>query len=564
MAIPIPTGIKLPYALTDVHSNIATSREIYELAEEGLIGAESHSLGFHDVANLDSMKEVPFIQWSEQANTQWWAYVEEGPVGEQAADYLQQMVEERRQIAKDYMEGFHDLGQRLAEALQDEGEPTTDMDQLLDNVAAGRAPAELENGQTLAKADVINAFWQQNQADIEALQAKYTQLQEFPQQLDEWMDGKGIERTPELNAVLEKHRYSGMGDGRVDSEALVGSTGYTINQQGSDPFIDLEMARTALYRFDDPFPPGSTGKVDLKAALAQEVRIGLTFGDAGLVSNTVARHQMKAERSALVESYQQYFQPTYDAFYEQLGAELEPSFSYQDLIDNLKAGLPPAAMEDGSLHPAADQIMAYVDEHQSRLDMVQQLQTSLESFPKSMTEWLETNQQKVNDLVYSLYGLEPWETGEYARGMRQLSIFSFDGVISGDKQERLQQLKVNAEAHAETLANNLADQLSGNWLQAPFSLDQLVDNFRHGRPLGEKEDGSLHPQYQQIEAFGAEFKDQIVSYIDNLWLLEGRTSPDLEAFGYQSARNMIDELVAQIEQSRQPFPIEPKDVTTDV
>jgi len=146
-----------------IHSHNATRAEAQELIQEGLVGEFSTAL---NVISEETIDEFRFTQWSEQANSQWWALMSEGEAGKEAAQHLQEMVSTRRSHASNYLDDYFTLSNKLAELLQDDYPVSAELDQLLDNVDAGREPHINIDGSELPKSDKLNQFWQEHQSEI--------------------------------------------------------------------------------------------------------------------------------------------------------------------------------------------------------------------------------------------------------------------------------------------------------------------------------------------------------------------------------------------------------------
>ena len=86
-----------------MQANHSTNEELKELIAENLIGEQSRSDNFY---SSNTINEFRYNLWSERSNSQYWALKNDGPLGEQASDYLQQMVDGRRAAATDYLGKF--------------------------------------------------------------------------------------------------------------------------------------------------------------------------------------------------------------------------------------------------------------------------------------------------------------------------------------------------------------------------------------------------------------------------------------------------------------------------
>ncbi|WP_372830970.1 hypothetical protein [Pontibacterium sp.] len=61
-----------------IQSHSATSREVQELKDEGLVGENTTAL---NVMSVDTMDRFRVTQWSEEINSQWWGLTGEGALG---------------------------------------------------------------------------------------------------------------------------------------------------------------------------------------------------------------------------------------------------------------------------------------------------------------------------------------------------------------------------------------------------------------------------------------------------------------------------------------------------
>jgi len=177
----------------------------------------------------------------------------------------------------------------------------------------------------------------------------------------------------------------------------------------------------------------------------------------------------------------------------------------------------------------------------------------------------EENADRAYREVQSQYGLERWEQGKLARrGSGRLGESGFlfnresfenaDTFSIGDKQYSRQEWKEMLQEKAHELENSLLKKLhsaqsdtSGDRLD----LDQLIDNFRNGRPLGSLPDGSLHPAADKIEQYFGGLSEQLAAYIDSEWLRDGSFKPPEET--EQTSDEIATELLALIAESRKAW-----------
>ncbi|MDI3324567.1 hypothetical protein QKW35_09280 [Pontibacterium granulatum] len=534
-----------------IHAHSATREEFQELKAEGLVGENSSGL---NVMSVNTMDRFRITQWSEEINSLWWGLSGEGELGRQAAGYLEQMTAERRQIASSYMDDFFSLSNTLAENLQDNYPASTDLDELLDNVLAGRKPSENSDGSLVPKADKVEAFWVENRDQIDAMQQTYEDLKACPDNLSGWLDEKQIERPLAMDQLVEKHRYSGLNGKYAGAQGLLDSTSFQLSAGGDGQQLEnFGPLGIPMDTMDMPL----LERYDLEAANAMmqhSIDLALRLGDAGMMKHAVASELMHSERRAILADYQTSFQSMSTAFYDQLG-ELEPRFSLQDLLDNVAADNEVAMLEDGSEHPQAEQIQAFVKSVDSQLTTLVDKQQRMDQLPRTRLEWqaIPENNRLAQQVVYQQYGLEPWETGRNSRAIRPeqwMGLDHFEGAGAAT-QERLL-----SEAHQRMvrLQDLVLDarRFSGD---VSFDLDQLIDNFRSGQPLGLTDAGQLHPNSQAIEEMFRANEEEFVAYIDTLWMLgkqDNLSMVDYRSWMTEDNRaGFAEELLDLIVQSRQ-------------
>jgi len=543
-------------SLGQVHARNAVSSEVQELIDEKLIGEQSRANPFYSSENMDSFDVT---QWSNSHNSQWWALMGEGEVGEQAAGYLEQMLDERRDKAANYLNQFFQLAGTLAEQLQDEGAPSAEFDQILDNVAAGRSPTQLSDGSELPKADQINAFWQQNQAAIETLNQQYQALKDAPAELDDWIDQNGISRSPELNQLLGEHRYSGFNGYYEDSEALLQSSGHNLNMNAG--ISDLAADKADLLRPMHLFGPfagglGTQANADLRQ---HSLTVAMRLGDAGMLKNAVGTQMMNAERQQLLTEYNQIYQPVADDFYQSM-QDLEPAVALQDLLESMSNNTEADLLASGEPHPQADRIQQFIDDHRFQLNAVNNSQEKLDALARTPGEWLQQagNTQKAEQAVFQEYGLEPWESGMNARWLRP-GTWTGTQEFSSAGAERQQQLVNAAQSRENHLQSAVQEALAGSDFQ-DFDMAQLLDNYRFNRPLAMTADGSVHPRSEAIEAMFEQNEDMFIAHIDSQWLLGKEDNLSRVDYNqwmtYDRAEGYADELLALIQQSQQVISFE--------
>lgn len=531
-----------------IHAHSATSSEVYELVEENLIGENTTALNAMSAGAMDNFRVT---QWSEQVNSQWWGLMGEGDAGKEAAGYLEQMTTERRTIANNYLDDFYTLSNTLGDTLQDDYPKSADLDQLMDNVAAGRKPSENADGTTLPKADIIEAFWSDNKAAIDELNGHYDALKEFPQHLSDWLDENKVERSLAVDQAVEKHRFSGMNGSYQAAETLVGSAGYRLNSR-TDGSSDATNGELPVMKDIFNMPKSSLSNSEASESLARRmVEVALRVGDAGMLKHAVSSEMMHNERSALLTDYQQQYQALSERFYAEVG-ELEPRFSVQDLLDNLAAGQNGTLQADGTTHPQAEKITAFINNDSDALSSVSDQQQALDEFPKTRSEWLDNpeNSRHAEQIVRDTYGLEPWENGMNSRGLRSSAWMGPDAFQQMSPESRQQ-----AVDQARQRGEHLSDLVTRTLLSNSPSLNEVLDNFRNGRPLGLQSDGSIHPQQAALEQVFRDNEDTFIAHIDSLWMLGQQTNLSMVDYHKWMTSDRVgdfaQELVDLIEQSRE-------------
>lgn len=540
-----------------LNSAMDARKEVQELVEEGLVGEFSTVM---NIISEETIDHFDFTQWSEESNNQWWALTEEGEVGQEAAGYLEQMVEERRHYATSYMDDYFSLSNKMFEMLQDDYPVSAQLDQLLDNVAAGRMPSENTDGSTLPKAEILDVFWQENEPAIQQMLEHYENLKNVPDNLSDWLDRKQIDRSAEVDRLVEKHRYSGLNGNYAASEALTDTSYFRLQREGDGEV--LAQKGEGLDIIVVGYSPHMAGNYDEEATqdlMQRTIEIALVMGDAGSMKGAVSSQMMHSDRQQLLTEYHVLYKPTEKRFYEQVG-DLEPRFTLQDLLDNLKAGVDPAMMESGEPHPEAGKIQAFADSYVNNIDALIDRQTQLDEFPRTRMEWqaIESNSRRAEQYVYQHYGLEPWETGNNARALREgvwQGMEYFEHQSESMKERILSQAQRRAESLDQKLQQLLVGVSSGG-----LKLEQLIENFRFNRPAGTLPDGGIHPRNAELERFLESNEEDIVAYIDSAWLLGEQQNLAMVDYTrwmtHDRAENYAETLAELIRQSRAAIDID--------
>lgn len=505
--------------------------EFQELVQEQLVGEDSRMSVLYDPTN-ETMADI--FQWSHADNNRWQAYQQEGPAGQEAAQYLEQMVDQRRALANDYMRKFNDLSTHLNNLHQQPGEAGPDLDAMLDNAAAGRSPVVNADGTRMAQADQLLAFWHQNQSAITSLQNSYQTLQAFPKQLSEWLDQNQIERPVAVDQVVEKYRYAGFNGLAETSAELVDTSAMRLDGGEATGVMAFSFQHAHGHRKMDEYGVYSQTDDEMVEFTFEKLQqSGLAMGLAGMEAQVL----MDKENRQAWGQYKQLHGPLADTFNSKFTTPLEPRFTLQDIIDNLRADRPAAQLQDGSPHPEADRIEAFATTHSATLNAVVQQQQKLEQMPKTLHEWLQIqgNRHKAKMEVYERHGIEPWKQDNPLAIMRSRL----------DKASSALGRSVEGTAAASALQSRLNNLLGDE--AVPFTLQQLVDNFRWGRPLGTMEDGSLHPLATMIEQTfnSTESKEQLIDYLQSDLQQDDTTSKRPEPYDPKKSQMELISLLNQ-------------------
>lgn len=495
--------------------------EFHELIAERLIGEDSRATHFWGSADTN---RVQTFQWSHSDNNRWHAMNNAGPAGQQAAGYLEQMVDERRALANNYMGQYYDLSVKLTLAFQDQL-PAPSLDSLMDNVAAGQAPGGGPSQHNRAHASRVNQFWQDNRQDITAMQASYDALKALPRQLSDWLDTHDIDRPIEVDRVVEQYRYAGFNGVAETSEQLVDTSAARFDNKAIDKVHPIGP-RYLHQSFDKYGIANGADSEHIQRAIETAQRHGTSGGLEGIEGQVM----MDLDSRAAWGNYQQLFRPMADTFDTAFQSPLEPRFTLQDIIDNLRQGADPAQLDDGSQHPDAERIALFSQKHSSRLTALAEAQQSLEAMPRTLSEWMgePENKHQAQMATYERYGIEPWKQGGPMSAMvsryDQSSFNEADTFHADGKEMTRSEFKAWLAEDARELESTLSkklNQLLGPDMSTPrISLDQIADNMRWGRPLGTMEDGSEHPMAAQIEKLfsSAEMRESMGDYLQSDWL----------------------------------------------
>lgn len=166
----------------------------YRLKGDGLI--EENSL-----IGIGLNSQTTIVYRSEKDTAQWNAYNSSAnEVGKIAADYLEEMVSERRDLANSYFDQIYSLAEKLYQI----DEPDTRfIDEFEDYV--NDYNANTENKSTEKE---IEKFWKYNHEAIEDLKSTLDNLKNFPKDLEGWLLQKGDDISNEVHLFVDQSKNS--------------------------------------------------------------------------------------------------------------------------------------------------------------------------------------------------------------------------------------------------------------------------------------------------------------------------------------------------------------------
>lgn len=385
-----------------------TFAEVYELMQEGLIGEDSTAAANVGAMMSNSAGAISLTQWSETDNARWHALNAEGEAGQQAAAYLEQMVDERRQLADDYLSGYQNLAESLQKNVSDtgadpveEGGNLVSLDWMLDNAAAGRPVAQKPDGSMHPRADELQTWWDNNADSLQQVQDSYEELKTYPRDTQAWLEARGIEPSPEVDAVLDKHKND-VGLAAVEET----SDGFSWHNSriGSGAVTDAQLAAASAGWAENHLPKTTTGLREYIADLRDELREDLFEDrDTAGMQHWVASGLLSQERSNLYSSVNQLGSGLFNDFYNQLHSPDHADFTLQDVLENFRAGRPLGELADGSMHPNADAIEAYWQENELTLTQYSDQQQQLQDLPRTALDYMQQQQGKVDQFIASWF-----------------------------------------------------------------------------------------------------------------------------------------------------------------
>tara|TARA_R110001583_G_C5650179_1_gene408680 strand:+ start:1475 stop:2779 length:1305 start_codon:yes stop_codon:yes gene_type:complete len=358
--------------------------EAGQLSQQGLIGKES----------LISMGagEARVGYWSEKNHSQWQAYQQEGSeAGMEAAGLLKQMVSERQQLANNYLEGvmnlankfnMHDLG----------GIGGIAFHQVLGNDEVGEPLALKRDGTLHDDADVITQFWQDNKNEIDQLKAVYSDLKNYPKDIEGWIDQRDIPVNDEVNLLTDRLKNSWV-QGRVEAgddyrpvSVFFADGSDTVSQQsihGSAP-DSLSLTRS------------------LEEGMDKTARVWGRMGWMDQMDDIAAKELLHQQKNALYQEMQTLIKGMFDQFGNLFGqAPGAGNYSLQDMVDNYVGRRPLAMMDNGSLHPDAETIEQYWQENRLALEKYSFNQKELNGFPETYHEFLRRYPDEVRQHLHA-------------------------------------------------------------------------------------------------------------------------------------------------------------------
>lgn len=391
-----------------INSYADTFAEIHELMQEGLMGADSTAAANVAAMMSNSAGAISLTQWSEADNARWHALNAEGPEGQQAAKYLEQMVSERRQLVDGYINDYQHLTQSLQKNIADtgavpveEGGNLVSLDWMLDNAAAGNPIAQRPDGSMHPRADELQTWWDNNSHALQQVQDGYEALKAFPQDTQAWLEARDITPPPEVDAVLDKHRN----DVGLPAVAET-SSGFSWHNSriGSGAVTDAQLAAASAGWAGNHLPKTTEGLREYIADLRDELREDL-FEDhdtAGL-QHWVASGLLNQQRSELFSEVKQLGAGLFASFRDQLHNPAHADFTLQDVIDNFLAGKPLGQLADGSEHPDTQAIETFWQQHELTLTQYSERQQLLHDLPRTALDYMEQQQTRVQQFMAQFF-----------------------------------------------------------------------------------------------------------------------------------------------------------------
>jgi len=510
-----------------IDAEMETSKVVQQLKEDRMIGESSWRLG-----TVTKESNFSIYQDSESINDQWQYLNNQGPAGEQAAEYLAQMVTEKRDLIDGYLKSYDVMTHELSFLVKADNIKDIDLASILNNVKAGRAASENADGSILPQSELIDDFAARNTEQINTVNTQIEQIYQQPKTLAHWLDQKNIDRPLSMDKLVDQSQYMYLNGKAEKSETLIGI---------SDQYGVLK---------------GEHILEDTMLDLLGVKFVGMDF-TIRATSTPIRRND---DRAALQE-YLQTSEPIANSFNDSIATQLTPRFTFQDILDNIKEGRDPASVytsEGYQVHPQADLIDSYVVNNQSQLQAVIDMQVALEN-PLTYEQWIAIpeNEDRVFQKIEELYGIERWEVGELSRGERFDRRYAEDEFradatyYKGLEPMSAAQWKEGLTQEAVALAKELEtllEQAQGSNPE-PLTMDQLITNFRKGEPLGLLADGTMHPAAVSIEAAFESKQLQLADYVDSQWLRDG--TPHSSQSEEERSQEMLKDVVKMIKDSQE-------------
>ncbi|WP_271272680.1 hypothetical protein [Aliamphritea hakodatensis] len=398
----VQTASQNPYQLPPVKkvvnsSNMASFQalsEVDELKANGLIGRESMTVGsFRQNADGELYGVTGVMFWSEKDHSQWQAYRAEGSAaGDQAAEYQQQMVTERQQLASQYLGSFLNLQKQFRQVDLPEGSPAISAEQVLDNIKEGKPAAQMPDGSLHPDSDVIDSFVSAHQPQINTMTESYQALESFPKEVEGWLSSQDIQPADDVNQVIDKLKNAyAAGPAERGSEYRPVTVGF--GDTGTGTVEQLEREDVTQY----------------KPELGESIRLIMddsarSWEDLDGLDQIAAREMFSDQRASL---YQQMQTLTNHMFSEFSGRFSLTSgtggFSLQDMVDNHLAGRSLGTLDNGTLHPEAEQIEQYWQDNRLVLEQYSARQQQLNELPETANEYLQQNPLLVRNYLLDHY-----------------------------------------------------------------------------------------------------------------------------------------------------------------
>lgn len=369
-------------SLNSKHPSMDVAAEANDLKKEGLIGKDS-MIGFGG-------ESTSIIYWSEKEHSQWQAYQQEGTdAARQAAAYQKQMVSEQQGLVTDYLAQVAEV----ATVFNRLDLPDVTFHQVLDNAQAGRS---IVDGIPDAYVDSIQKFWRDNQVQIEQLDSRYEALNAFPRDLESWLEQQDSV-SDEVFQVVDRLKNAWVSMSKVD-----------VGEDYRPNAVDIQVASDQ----DDNAAAQVIAKQESGLSLIRSMeQLSLKSAQYSYTSNSPTSDTSRLAGYAARELLSRQLQQTYQEM-QTLSKNLFPEFgnrfgqssghanySLQDMVDNYLAEKPMAMLDNGTLHPLADQIEAFWKENSAALEQYAARQHQLNELPQDFATYIKRNEKAIEQYL---------------------------------------------------------------------------------------------------------------------------------------------------------------------